>query len=119
MSIPSWVKVGADLIEVRVSIHGTHYGRRVKIGKIHKTGRFVLEGDTTQWTPGLSYASRGGQYRYSSATLEPYTDEVKVAMDRQQLVAAARHAVRTEIDRLTRVRDDDGLIAEYERLTAK
>ena len=116
-----WV-VGAEVVE-RSSSWGPvwRYGAVRKIGKVHKNGNFVLEGESQQWRPLSDYAVKTSDRGfYSSSTrIVLMTDEAKADMELAAAYAAAAAVVRAEAERLERVyrgNDVDETIAEAAKI---
>ena len=117
MTTPEWVKVGAELIEVRSGWHGAVYGPTQKIAKVYKNGNFVVEGDDQQWRPWSDRAVKTGGLR-SSATLHPITSELLVEKGEAEEMEIARRWVADEAERLSRLRGSDAL-DEYRKAKAE
>lgn len=114
-----WVKPGAEVITVYArAARGLGYGPTSKIDKVHKTGRFTIEGSTEQYRPFKDGARRAGDH-YSSTYLIPLTDENRAEVERSKLVKAARAFLYEEMDRLNRLlrssaTDDAEILREAE-----
>ena len=120
-TVPDWVKPGVEVIEVMHSWGIKSFGRVIKIGKVYKTGRFVLEGDTRQYTPSASEfdASSAGRHR-----VRLLDDDTRAERDREIALFKAHRVISDEIkrwDKIIRQRyesDHDAILAEAERIIA-
>lgn len=121
-STPEWVKVGAKVMQVTTSGWGdTRYGPVTTISKVYKTGNFLLEGDSKQqWRPLWDYAVKTGEgYSRASIHMHPVTPELLAERDQVLAVSLARKIVRDESDRLSKINDEDELIAAAAAITER
>ena len=117
----AWVVPGAELIiEYRGAGRGRTFGQTHKIAKVHKTGRFTLEGDSSQqqYKPFKDGARRAGDH-YSSSYLVPLTEETIAAVERVKVVKAARVFLGDEVERISKLlrssaTDDAEILREAE-----
>lgn len=71
---------GAEVaIQVRHGWSDTRW-RKAKVAKVHKTGRFTLEGDTTQWTPFRFDGRWAANNNQGSNRLEPMSPKIVAEM---------------------------------------
>ena len=110
------VKVG-DKFAVRKDYGQGYTGKILTVAKIYKTGNFVMEGDTaplTQWrvVSDCIMTSGGG---YSKVCADPLTDDVRMKMDMQKRVYAAKKVLfdyADEIQKIARSNANEAILAE-------
>jgi hypothetical protein len=119
MGQQNWVQPGVEVMEVR-SGWETGYGRIQKIAKVYANGNFLVEGSPQQWRPWGDWTARKtGEHGWHFAYLHLVTPKLLAERDRARLVAKARQTIRAELDRLTAIKHEDGLIAEAAAIKAR
>jgi hypothetical protein len=115
--LPDWVKIGTEMIYPPDRYNG--WGKIVKIVKVHKTGRFLVEGDYRQYTPqhdnnGIN--NRGTRTFYRIHVLTPEVHEKAKAS--WQLNEARKVVLKygEGIINLARSNDESAIIAMREKL---
>lgn len=96
-----WVKPGAEVITVNYNRYTqrTVYGPIKKIDKVHKTGRFTLEGSNQQYvrSNGGEHAFATGHAGWSGRTLiAPVTPQLLVGIEREKKIVDAIKIVADE-----------------------
>lgn len=117
-----WVKPGAELVALK---RYGGYGPTVKIDKVHKTGRFTLEGDQTrqQYKAYDNRTAVSTGSGYWSTHLELLTDEIRADVRKQQRVDSAKKVLLAESARLEAlargVADSDDILAAAEEIRGR
>lgn len=121
-----WIKPGAEVVTVDYNRFTRRmvYGSTKKIDKVHKTGRFTLEGSNQQYARSTAgeYAFATGHAGWSGRTrIEPVTPQLLANIEREKKIVAALKIVADESTRLARLArltsgDDDTILIEAERI---
>lgn len=95
---------GAEVaIQVRHGWSDTRW-RKAKVAKVHKTGRFTLDGDATQWTPVRSDGRWSANNNQSHNRLELLSPKIAAEMrveadlDRREKLLRLIHAAMEKTD---------------------
>lgn len=82
----------------------------VTIGKVHKSGRLVLEGSKDQWRRCIGYGGEPDYFAKCSGrgyeTLYQWSDDLAAEINAECLAAKNRRLVNKIGDALSRIRDD-------------
>jgi hypothetical protein len=86
----------------------------LKVAKVHKTGRFVVEGDSTQYRPSQRYGDKAwvalsmGRDSWSRGRIELITPELLAKAERAKQVSRI-HDARKRLERI----NEDAVTAEH------